>query len=93
MPVSLIDLILQGGCYWKRGPDDSPGDSIAIPNGTLFKIAVEGPQSHRFIEGKCKDGYFVIDEGRHIGRKFNSANEAVNTIREPSSNASSIFTL
>jgi hypothetical protein len=58
-----------------------------VPNGTPFKIAIEGPQSKRFIQGQCRDGYFVVTEGSHSGVKFESANEAVNTIREPSSNA------
>jgi hypothetical protein len=87
MSTSLIKIIADGGCYWKRERFDSPGHSIAIPNGTLFNIAVEGPQSHQFVAGKCSDGYFIVDEGTHAKAKFMSANEAVNTVREPSSNA------
>jgi hypothetical protein len=85
--ISLIETLCQGGCYWKRDRDDSPGHSIALPNGTPFKIAIEGPQSNRFVPGLCRDGYFVVTEGSHSGVQFGSANEAVNTIREPSSNA------
>jgi hypothetical protein len=87
MSISLIETVFQGGCYWKHERDDSPGHSLAVPNGTPFKIAIEGPQSNRFIQGVCRDGYFVITEGSHSGVQFCSANEAVNTIREPSSNA------
>ncbi len=87
MSVSLIEIVCQGGCYWKRERPDSPGHSIAVPNGTPFKIAVEGPQSNRFIPGVCRDGYFVVLEGSHSGVEFGSANEAVNSVREPSSNA------
>jgi hypothetical protein len=87
MSISLIEIVSQGGCYWKHERDDSPGHSIAVPNGTPFKIAIEGPQSHRFIQGICRDGYFVVTEGSHSGVQFCSANEAVNMIREPSSNA------
>jgi hypothetical protein len=85
--ISLIETLCQGGCYWKRDRDDSPGHSIAVPNGTPFKIAIEGPQSNRFVQGVCRHGYFVVKEGAHSGVQFCSANEAVNTVREPSSNA------
>ena len=87
MSISSIETVSQGGCYWKHERDDSPGHSIAVPNGTPFKIAIEGPRSNRFIQGVCRDGYFVVTEGNHSGVQFCSANEAVNTIREPSSNA------
>jgi hypothetical protein len=87
MSISLIETVCQGGCYWERDRDDSPGHSIAVPNGTPFKIAIEGPQSNRFVQGVCRDGYFVVTEGSHSGVQFGSANEAVNTVREPSSNA------
>lgn len=80
--MSLIEIVSKGGCYWKRERPDSPGHSIAVPNGTAFRIAIEGPQSHRFVTGICTDGYFVAD-----GIKFRSASEAVNKIREPQSNA------
>jgi hypothetical protein len=86
MASSLIETILQGGCYWKKQPD-SPGHSIAIASGTAFKIAIGGPQSHEYVAGKCRDGYFVIRDGKYVGHRFHSANEAVNTVREPSSNA------
>jgi hypothetical protein len=45
MPVSLIETVRQGGCYWKQDRYENPGHSIVIPNGTPFKIAIEGPQS------------------------------------------------
>jgi hypothetical protein len=81
--MTLIHLISQGGCYWKRERPDSPGHSIAVPNGTPFKVAIEGPQSNRFVDGTCRDGYFVTDDES----KFQSANEVVNATRDPSSNA------
>lgn len=81
MTISLISILSEGGCYWQRD-GDSPGHSFAIPNGTPFKIALEGPASSRFIDGVCRDGYFVTH-----GKKFMSAHAAVNAVREPSSNA------
>jgi hypothetical protein len=39
------------------------------------------------VTGICREGYFVATDGDHAGVKFSSANQAVNTIREPSSNA------
>jgi hypothetical protein len=87
MGKSLIETICEGGCYWKRERADSPGHSIAIPAETPFRIAIEGPQSHQYIAGMCRDGYYLVEEGPHAGRRFNSANEAVNTVRDPSSNA------
>ncbi len=87
MASSLIETILQGGCHWENKRFDSPGHSIAIANGTPFKIAIAGPQSHQFIAGTCRDGYFVVEEGQYVGQNFPSANAAVNTVREPSSNA------
>jgi hypothetical protein len=80
--VSLIEILSHGGCYWKRERADSPGHSIAIPNGTPFKIKLDGPQSNRVVDGACRDGSFVL-----AGQAFGSANEAVNAVREPSSNA------
>jgi len=80
--MGLLQTIAEGGCYWRR-KEDSPGHSFAVPNRTPFKIAIEGPQSNRFRQGECRDGYFVSDEGvKHL-----SASEAVNTIRDISSNA------
>jgi hypothetical protein len=78
----LLQTIADGGCYWRR-KEDSPGHSFAVPNGTLFKIAMDGPQSHRFRGGVCQDGYFVTNDGE----KHLSASEAVNAIRNISSNA------
>ena len=87
MATSLIEGIRAGGCYWGQGRTDSPGHSILIPNGTAFKVAMEGPGSNVFVSGKCIGGYWVPDTGEYSGRKFASANSLVNTIREPSSNA------
>jgi hypothetical protein len=58
-----------------------------IANGTPFKIATEGPLSHQFVSGTCRDGYFVVEDGKYVGHRFQSGNKAVNTVREPSSNA------
>ena len=82
MAISLIEVVRQGGCYWIKQPN-SPGHSLAIPNKTSFRVALEGPKSHRFIRGECQNGYYVIEDGR----RFTSANETVNAVREPSSNA------
>ena len=87
MALSLVETISQGGHYWKKERNDSPGHSVTIQNGTPFKIAIEGPSSNRFVSGKVLEGYLVPESGEHIGRKFKSANEVVNTIRMPSSNA------
>jgi hypothetical protein len=87
MAASLIETLCKGGCYWKHERADSPGHSVVIPGETPFRIAIEGPQSHRFVAGTCRDGYFLMEEGGHAGTKFSSANEAVNAVREPSSNA------
>jgi hypothetical protein len=87
MAVSLIETLRHGGCYWKLDQIDSPGHSIAVPNHTPFKIALEGAQSHQYASGAIGDGYFVVNDPRYSGTKFKSANEAVNTVREPSTNA------
>jgi hypothetical protein len=80
--ISLLQMIADGGCYWKR-EEYSPGHSLVIPNGTPFKIALEGEQSSRFRSGECRDGYFVTDDGvKHL-----SANETVVAVRNISSNA------
>ncbi|HKM64611.1 MAG TPA: hypothetical protein VJY39_19190 [Acidisphaera sp.] len=85
--MSLIEVLRGGGYYWRRERLDSPGHSIAIPNGTPFKIATAGPASHDYISGVVENGFFAIREGELAGRRFKSAHEAVNTVREPSSNA------
>jgi hypothetical protein len=82
MAVSLIEIVRHGGCYWIKQPN-SPGHSLAIPNGIEFRVALEGPKSHKFLGGRCENSHYVIADGR----TFSSANEAVNSIREPSSNA------
>ena len=87
MTVPLISILAAGGCYWKNDRYDSPGHSFAVSNGTPFKIATEGPQSHRFVPGRCRDGYYVVEDGEHAGSKFESANQVVNAVREPVSNA------
>lgn len=87
MPVSLIEALRDGGWYWKRERFDSPGHSVVISNGTPFKIALEGAQSHLFSEGEVRDGHFILSKGAHAGTRFKSPNEVVNTVREPSTNA------
>jgi hypothetical protein len=84
--MSLVDTTVNGGCYWKRS-HKSPGHSTVIPNGTPFRIAMDGPQSHRYIGGRCADGHYLIEDGEYAGRRYMSANDAVNSVREPSSNA------
>ncbi|RLP22476.1 hypothetical protein [Mesorhizobium sp. YM1C-6-2] len=82
MAAKLLQVIADGGCYWRR-QEESRGHSFAVPNATPFKIAMEGPLSNRFREGECRGGYFVMADGT----KYISANEAVNTVRDVSSNA------
>jgi hypothetical protein len=67
MSVSLIEAITQGGCYWKHEREDSPGHSIVLADGTPFKIALEGPQSHQFVSGFCRDGHYEIEDGTSAG--------------------------
>jgi hypothetical protein len=85
--VPLISTLAASGCYWKNDRYNSPGHSFVVSNGTPFKIASEGPQSHRFVTGICRDGYYVVEDREYAGRKFESASQAVNAVREPSSNA------
>ena len=68
-----------GGCFWDVQPN-SPGNSLRIPEGTEFKIPLEGSLSHRFIDGVCEGGEFVVVNDPHAGR-YASANEAVNAAR------------
>ncbi|WP_375456244.1 hypothetical protein [uncultured Methylobacterium sp.] len=84
--MRLIDCIADGGSFWRNRPG-SPGHSIAVPHGTFFKVALEGAASNQFASGKCEDGYFLINYERFLGKRFLSANEVVNSIRQPSSNA------
>jgi hypothetical protein len=86
MPEPLLEILQQGGCYWKRERFDRPGHSTAIRAGTRFKIAVDGQGSNVFVEGICEDGQFKITHGPFAGT-YASAHEAVNSVREPSSNA------
>lgn len=80
--MGLADVIAEGGCYWPK-KEGSPGHSFVVPNGTRFKIALEGPTGHVFCAGECTGCYYVAESGE----KFVSANEAVNSIRESSTNA------
>jgi hypothetical protein len=84
---SLTNILINGGCYWKRERADSPGHSIAIPSGTPFKIALEGSASSLFVSGTCREGCFEMETGTYAGTKFRSASEAVKTVRGISTNA------
>ena len=64
-----------GGCSWDRQPN-SPGNSLRVPAGTRFRIAIGGPTSELYAYGNCSVGSFVIDEGPCTGR-YDSANAAV----------------
>lgn len=75
-----------GGCFWNLDPD-SDGYSLRIPNGTIYKIAIDGPTSSRFAEGQCRDGSFVLFEGtEHCSHP--TANAAVHAARKSFAKAS-----
>ena len=82
MTVSVIDLLLNGGCYWQRQPQ-SPGHSMAIPEGTSFRIIAKPTDRQSFVYGKCSGGCYVLDSGE----RFTSADKAVKTVRETELNA------
>jgi hypothetical protein len=68
-----------GGCVWSVQPN-SPGMSLRIPAKTPFKIRLEGPESHKFVEGICMNGKFIIPSGLGAG-SYTSANETVSAAR------------
>lgn len=80
---SLISALCAGGFYWPV-QQNSPGHSLWVENGTSFKVAVEGPASNLFVTGACRDGALVATTGEQKGRAFQTANELVNSVREPS---------
>lgn len=86
MPIPLIETLATGGCWWPI-QDRFYGHSIALPNGTAFAIALHGPRSRVTVPGECRDGWFAVLGGSCDGQRFPSAHAAVNTVREPSSNA------
>lgn len=86
MTQALIDTLRSGGCYWPAGPG-ALTHSRAIPQGTHFKIALDGETSSRFISGVCVDGHFQVTEGARAGERFPSANAAVTAVRGMSTNA------
>ena len=49
--TSLIEAVANGGCYWKRDRHDSPGHAFVTPDGTRFKVAVEGLKVIRGLAG------------------------------------------
>ena len=53
MSMSLIEVLREGGCYWEKRAN-SPGHSFAIPNGSPFRIAVEGTKSHVYVGGSAE---------------------------------------
>jgi hypothetical protein len=85
MNVSAIEAIIDGACYWKARLETSPvgSHSLCIPNKTLFKLALEGPQSNVLLSGMCEDGYFVLTDSPHARRRFDTANKLVKEIRNP----------
>lgn len=90
MNTSLIETIIEGGCYWPKDPNGN-GHSFAIPNKTRFEIAMDGPESHKCVNGMCCDGYYMIQDGAHKGEKFSSANKAVSAVREIPSKSNNAF--
>lgn len=73
--TDIISIIAEGGCYW---PALKQGVALAFPNGTPFRIAIDGEKSYRFGRGTCSDGYFVLDNGE----RFDSANGVVGEVRK-----------
>lgn len=58
LTLSLIEILIHGGCYWKRDRDDRPGHSIAIANGTLSPrpLVAELAAEHRLARfRRCHD--------------------------------------
>ena len=82
----FLQILASGGSLWKRKPN-SPGGTIVIPCGTPFRIKLDGPNSNRFVTGVCDGGKYIVQQGRWTGTQFETANEAVNTVREISTNA------
>ena len=80
MSDALIEILKRGGCYWRRPP--GPGRSLAIPNGTRFRIALNESASPPFSGGICRDGAFRVDDGPCAGRTFDSAAGAVAAVRD-----------
>ncbi|MFC0386809.1 hypothetical protein [Muricoccus vinaceus] len=86
MMLPLIDMLAAGGCYW---PSKDPGyaHGFAVPSGTRFSIALHGPKSRFYVSGICREGWFEVLDGEHARTRFPTASRAVNTVREPSTNA------
>jgi hypothetical protein len=87
MVLPLIDILLDGGCYWPDDERDGLYSSLVFPSGTHFKIALEGEMSRRFVAGQIEDGTFKILEGKQAGERFPTASSAVNAVRQISTNA------
>jgi hypothetical protein len=68
-----------GGYLWPRENERSPGHSIALENGSRFKIRTGGPESSTFVDSHIEAGGWVVDEGPAQGR-HGSANEAVRAV-------------
>lgn len=77
--MSRAELRASGGCYWAVRAN-SPGNSIKVPSGTLFRIKYEGPESHVYVSGICEQAMFHVTQGSAAG-SYPSASAAVNSVR------------
>ena len=77
--MTRAELRANGGCLWPVQPN-SPGNKIAIPNGTDFQIRYEGPESHVYVSGKCEGFVFHVTGNKAYG-SYPSASAAVNAVR------------
>jgi hypothetical protein len=58
-----------------------------FPTEPVSGLRLRDRKAVSFVAGVCQDGYYLVEDGQCAGNNFNSANDAVNTVREPSSNA------
>jgi hypothetical protein len=84
MNMDIIKIIAEGGCYW---PALKKGVALAFPNGTPFRIPIDGEKSHRFGRGACLDGYFVLNSGE----RFETANGVVAEVRKDKAIATNAY--
>ena len=93
LSLPRLDFYNTEGCFWdcKNDPRTPPGaNSLRLPNGTLFKVALEGPRSSNYVPGVCRNRKFVVQQDPGRG-EYDNANQAVTQIRgkdhTPNSNA------
>lgn len=77
--MTRSELKASGGCLWSVR-SNSPGNNLAIPSGTNFRIRYEGPESHVYVSGVCEGTVFRITSSKGFG-SYSSASAAVNAVR------------